>query len=354
VSETFGLLQLEGEHRKKGILALVPDAWITPQSTVTDWDIVPAPYEILAEKDGFVIFHRPFNAVIPVQFASRDALNDALSQLLIGGVVKGGDADFTHQHQPFKLLAPFSISVLPTRPVLGTEVDDLQATEAIDTAYEFIEGFTPVPRELYNQIVSLRMSWQATSKAASTHLYSVLSSLPIHRFALESLNGAPRDMSDVADVVAELRGCYQELGMLTETELYDRFDSYQSECHFVNGWGTSRDDDFLLYLIGQAASKDDLEGEAAREVGRIAAFLALLGQPLRIGVCKLGDDLANLLGEFRHGRPFHEIGISGQGFIPRPSASVGADQRGLAEHLWQLNCFDLLRAKRHSATPHES
>lgn len=280
VKEKFGLLQLKGEQRKQGILALVPEAWTTPLSAVADWDVVPVPYEVRAEMDGFTIFHRPFNAVIPARFTSRDALNDALSLLLIGGVVKGGDADFTHQHQPFKLLAPFSTSELPQRPDIGAEVDGPQATKALDTC-GFIDGFAPLSRDLYDQIVSLRMSWQAASKVASDRVYSALSSLPIDRFALESLNGAQRDMSDVAEVVAELRGHYPELGMLTDTELYDRFDSYQSECCFINGWDATRDDEFLLYLLGQAASKDDLDGDSAREVGRIAAFLALSGMEMQ-------------------------------------------------------------------------
>ncbi len=277
VKEKFGLLQLTGEERKQGILALVPEAWTTPLSAVADWDVVPVPYEVRAEKDGFTIFHRPFNAVIPTRFMSRDALNDALSLLLIGGVVKGGDADFTHHHQPFKLLAPFSISELPPRPDIGVDVAHLQVTQPLDADSGFIDGFAPLPHDLYNQIVSLRMSWQAASRVASDRVYSALPVLNIHRFTLEVLNGAQRDMSDVAEVVGELRGHYPELGMLTETELYDRFDSYQSECCFINGWDASRDDEFLLYLIGLAASKDDLDGDAAREVGRIAAFLALNG-----------------------------------------------------------------------------
>lgn len=279
VNEKLASLPLEGDQRKQAILSLVPEAWVTPHSAVSDWGVVPEPYKVENEDGRFYIRHSAFNAQIPTFFESREALNKALSLILIGGVVDGGAADFSYQGQPFKLIAPFCPSSLPSLPDFGADLGAQDPADLLDPAPLFIDGFPPLTQEKYIQICGLKESWERTTNAAIAHVFASLSSLPtqLQHFALDTLVGTESDMSGVGDCVSDLRAHYPELTMLTDSALYDGYDSYQGECRYIRGWDVYRDDDFLFYLIGQAVSDRKLEGEVALDVGRSAVFFSMQG-----------------------------------------------------------------------------
>lgn len=277
VKETLALRPLEGEQRKQTILSLVPEAFVTFQSAVSDWDVVPEPYKVKEEGGRFYILHSAFNALIPTSFESRDELNKALSLILSGGIVGGVEADFTYQGQSFKLVAPLCPSALPPHPDFGDgfvvqDPDDLR-----DPAPDFIEGCPLLTREQYTRILNLQALWKGEINAAIAHVYTSSSPLPINLFALDILNVTEPDMSDMGEVMTALRAHYPELAILTDSELYERYDNYQRECRYIGGWDVYRDDDFLCYLIGQVVSTGKLEGDNARDVGRAALFFAMQG-----------------------------------------------------------------------------
>ncbi len=251
--------------------------------------MVPSPHEVRSEQSGFAIEHRPFNAMIPCHYATRGDLNKALSLQLIGGVIEViGKTDFTYKNQPFKLLESFDLATLPARPELRT--DDLSA---YGWPYGFggsgfTAGFTPVSNALYLEIVALKDSWTETTGKArkfvaqASNLWGLAAA-----FSLTNLNTQDSG-TDQIDEIAELRALYPELPMLTDVELHARFDDYQSDCNYINGWTANRDDGFLMYLLGQLACEGKQDGHTSKEVGQIVAYAALRGattdEALTLGV----------------------------------------------------------------------
>ncbi len=290
VKSTAGVLELEGEARRCAVRDLCAQAWVSPTEAVAEWDVVPVPYEVRVDGSWRSIVHRPFSARIPQRFATQEALQEALSLLLIGGVVAGEEQpDFVYAQQGFKLVESFSADSLPPRPTFPASLDDAASSGgAWRLPQPFVAGFTPVNQGQYDHIATLATSWRAATRAAqdavarADGLWGLATAFP-----LASLNDVHRNPEiEIAEDVAALRELYPELTVLSDTELYARFDWYQSECCYINGWDASRDDEFLLYLIGCLAP-GELGGDGAKELGSIAAFAALNGAGVE-GALKFG------------------------------------------------------------------
>jgi len=280
VKDEPGFSNLPEAERKQRILELFDKAWVTPAAAVEEWDIVPDPYKVL-EFVGmapfhFAIYHRAFNASIPKHYATREDVNEALSLLLIGEVITSTEpVDFTYRNQGFKLLESFSLDKLPPRPELGTEDLPSGNEPYSGLSFEFVDGFEPISKETHHQLTVLASTWhQAIGKAVQFAYRSAAQWSIAAKFPLAALNRSST-ANDENEELAALRTLYPELKALTDAELYNRFDSYQSECLANNGWDAIRDDDFLLYLLGRLASNEGLKGDDAREAGAIVAYTAL-------------------------------------------------------------------------------
>ncbi|MGS0567119.1 hypothetical protein [Xanthomonas oryzae] len=283
------LVQLVEEHQKLEsdlpladlARSLIAEATVSAKEAVEKWDVVPEPYEIAKHPtSGFMIRHRPFNALLPGVFKSKSDVQAAFANLLIGGI-QAGNGNCAYRGQPMTLCDPLDITLLPPRPVIQCleRRENLSYTALGHLAYE--PGFGPISEALFDDVKELEAAWKNDStqatRYAKEHVADIWTRAATLR--LETLDDQTEVPEYGQEDFAELRPLYPELSMLSDGSLYTWFDVYQCECLYINGWTANRDDDFLFYLLGKVAGRQH-EQETAKEVGQWVAYALLRGDSL--------------------------------------------------------------------------
>lgn len=263
------------------LFELVSKAWVDPIVAVEKWDVIPEPYSVVDEADGFRIRHQAFNAVIPEIYKTTKDLNRALAHLLSGGIIEG-KGEFSYKDQFLNLYCPPFPPELPLQPALKTKELTVPAhctSYLLNTSYE--PGFSPLAHSEFNHIRSLELAWRDTSAAVSLFMKCNeidLWSAATHFHFERMVHSDKHHVHKLDTDVILLRKCYPELDAMSSHSLYNWFGDYQGECRYLGCSSTSHDDGFLRYMLGQLASGGTLRGMSAVEVGTYAAFVYLTGE----------------------------------------------------------------------------
>jgi|GEM_PF-1722521 len=276
-------------------LRLLPDAFVTPMAAVTDWNVMPQPYQLVGVAGRKVIRHGPFDTNLPGTFKDEADAAPALANLLVGGV-QAGREDFEYRGQPMTLCNPLDPILLPVRPDFrfAAMPADIEYAYTALGRVNFEAGFDPIPESLFTQVKELEATWVHHRESATAMARDGAATLwaTTHMLSLASLNKSasippehdPDDEDE--DPVPALRSFYPELNMLSDGNLYWLFDAYQTDCgHIRSGWMASRDDKFLFYLLGKiavATGDDDLGDNALQMVGTMVAYALLRGDDLHV------------------------------------------------------------------------
>ena len=274
-----------GPDRAAAIFALVEEAFISPIAAVRDWGIVPRPYHVLvAAGGGFRIGHRPFDALLPGVFLEREALENALVRLLLGGTLPG-DGDFVYRGQAFEAGSGFDLAALPSVPDIGDRgpgIDhpdlDLGGTAFLPGA-PYREGFPLVSRAMFDVVAAAHCGWRWVERRALTSVGARegYPGLALDAFPLARLNdllaGSPGvDLDDIRDT----RAAFPALAPLTDAVFGQLLTNYENSCllgHNIAG----ADNGFLFFVLGVLASGGTITGHAAIEVGLMTVFSVLRG-----------------------------------------------------------------------------
>ncbi|MDQ1090660.1 hypothetical protein QE400_000073 [Xanthomonas sacchari] len=291
-------------------IQLVDEATVSAQEAVSVWNIVPEPYHVVEEgPDEFAIWHRPLNARVPETFSDKRGVQESLVKLLLGSFPLGDG----YTQLSIEPIAPEEI--LPPRPSFAPEPELSHSASCYfchghlglqDLAFE--DGFTPLTEALFDQVKSLTNSWARSMHRAALHVRDQAQNLWEHvpALGLDALNSVRAEVPSYGkDDGIALRSLYPELYMLSDGSLYEWFSGYQAECLLVNGVMPNRDDDFLLYLLGQLGQLGSVRehgGDRAKRVGEMAGYAVLRGdskdRALAFGeavVC-YDDDISTLAG----------------------------------------------------------
>lgn len=284
------LVKLVDEHQKRqpnlalADLArdLIAEATVSAKEAVDKWGVVPEPYEVAEHPEsGLIIRHRPFNARLPGVFQSTDGAKNVLASLLLGDI-QSGDGDFTYRGQPMTLCDRLDTSLLPPKPFIQRVEEPEMLGYAILRTIAFEPGFTPVSVALFDDVKERESTWTNDCTRAIRYAKKHASDIwtRAKTLQLETLDEPTDEVPEHGQQeFAELRPLYPELSMLSDGSLYAWFDSYQSECCYINGWTANRDDDFIFYLIGKVAGHQH-EQDFAKEVGQWTAYALLRGDSL--------------------------------------------------------------------------
>ncbi|MBK1674706.1 hypothetical protein CKO35_15690 [Ectothiorhodospira shaposhnikovii] len=142
---------------------------------------------------------------------------------------------------------------------------------------EYVPGFEPIPRALFDDIKERENTWIRERDNAGRYarenaevVWERAGALP-----LETLNEGVDEPPEDAQIV-ELRSFYPELHMLQDGALYEWFNWYQMDCCYMGSWTPERDNGFLFYLLGKVAIKGS-EEPRPEDVGECVAYALLHG-----------------------------------------------------------------------------
>lgn len=283
------LMSSETSSEPQKALALLEQAYVTPMQAVTDWKIVPYPFEVIGNGNYWVLHHTKFDAVIPKKFDSLVQLHEAMADLLIGRSITPDASElmepnlFYFEKQVYKSIV--SLADLPTDPL--AEWDDMTADSVEMLAVEQYHPGHPLLTEIvFTGIKEVSGKWQGKldwMHCAAEHddqAISSISFLPLKRLSAEyATTWEPEE--DDKQVIAALRGHYPELADVNDVALYFLYDEFQMACNQVSGAEPIRDTDFLFYATGTALGVDD-EGTAVRDAGKIAVYLLSENTPAEV------------------------------------------------------------------------
>lgn len=268
-------------------LSLVDAATVPALEAIEEWGVVPEAFEVkTSSPNSFAIHHRYFEAALPGAFVDKAAVHHALATLIMGGTVPGA-GEFSYRGQEMSLSAPLGLELLPVRPDIeaGSEPTFWIYSSLADV--EFEEGFSPVTKDLFEEIKSREWRWRESSAQAARQVHARAGEVwaKVSLFPLEELN-EPGELvdSDDREAVAQLRECFPELAKLSDATLFSWFDSFQRECCFIGGWSAERDDGFLFYLLGGLVERHDGAG-GGQNAGEWVAYEILRGGSPEAAMC---------------------------------------------------------------------
>jgi len=268
----------EGSQIQEQELAtqLFPEAFVTASEAVNKWNIVPVPYETVEAKPGvYKIIHRAFNSALPGTYHSQSEINSIYANILLGKAVLG-TGDFKYHGQEMNLLDNYNTSSLPSKP----EVKEVEVnTEGYTFNYldniEYENGFTPISKDLFEDIKQLESSWNKTSSGIQQYVSANLGELwkLVGKLDLKKLNDPKYEvLEDEEENSIQLIALYPELSMLTPGTLYELYDSYQLDL-YMRSWEADRNEDFVLFVLGSLSNSN-------ADSGHWAAYSVLQGESL--------------------------------------------------------------------------
>lgn len=252
--------RIKSDHSQLEAVAmeLFDKALVSPHEAASQWGIVPRPYRIVeAPNGGLMLFHAPFNARLPVLYASRVEAIPALAKILSGEIIHGRGG-FTYKSQPMVLLSPVKPDSLPPNPLThAAAACKRKPAKTLKGRFlegvEFIHGFDPVSYQDFCAIKEAEREWQRINAVIAPNLAFTESLWErISEFKLESLNSSEYLLLDHAGHrLSQLRGFYPELGMLNDSTLYNLFNIFQYSSKYNSTWSPYRDVYFAFYLLGR-------------------------------------------------------------------------------------------------------
>ncbi|WP_124205426.1 hypothetical protein [Pseudomonas aeruginosa] len=229
---------------------------------------------------------RYFEAALPGAFVDKAAVHQALATLIVGGTVSGA-GEFSYRGQEMRLSTPLGLELLPVRPDIEAGSEPAFWIYSSLANVEFEEGFSPVSKDLFDEIKSREWRWRESSTQAARQVHARAGEVwaKVSLFPLEDLN-EPGELvdSDDRETVAQLRVCFPELTKLSDAALYSWFDSFQRECIFIGGWSAERDDGFLFYLLGGLVERHHGVG-GGQDAGEWIAYEILRGSSPEAALC---------------------------------------------------------------------
>ncbi|HCA5183305.1 TPA: hypothetical protein MW242_002937 [Acinetobacter baumannii] len=259
---------------------LFPEALMTAFEAVKDWNIVPVPYEAYESSPGvYKIRHSIFKATLPAEFKSKSEVDEIFAEILLGKKVLGS-GDFNYRGQEMILDTNYSTSSLPPLPELKLEDIDNYEIYANSVLYsfnyldniEFIEGFTPVSKKLFEELKQLESSWSKSNSIVLQHVSNKIADVwkLVGQLDLQSLNNTQSEVPEnEAENSTKLVTLYPELSMLNASTLYWLFDGYQED-RYINSWEAYREDDFIFYFLSALTKTNS-------DLGHWAAYSLLKG-----------------------------------------------------------------------------
>jgi hypothetical protein len=258
------------------------EATVTANEAVTDWNIIPVPYELAPYSlNGFMIRHKPFNAMLPIVFKTEKDAQEVLAKLILESV-PFDNGEFNYRGQALSLCEPLNLSDLPSRPDIQIDYPSEVHYFSSFNGLNYEVGFDPVPEALFNEIKALETSWKLDLESVEQYVQEHAADVwaLTHMLNLEALDDPTDQVPDYQqDEFSALRILYPEFPMLSAGSLFAWFDKYQSDCCYTNGWTANRDDGFLLYLIGKIAGLQ-YEQNVAIDVGKWVSYSLLRGESL--------------------------------------------------------------------------
>lgn len=293
------LMVSEKSTEPQKALELLAQAYITPMQAVTDWKIVPYPFEVIGNGNYWVLHHTKFDAVIPKKFDTIGQVQEAMTELLLGRSITPDASElmepnlFYFEKQIYKSIV--SLADIPSDPL--AEWDDM-TTDSVEMlgVEQYIPGHPLLTEIVFTGIGEVSGKWQGKldwMHCAAEHDDDAISSISF--LSLERLSAdyattwVPEE--DDKQVIAALRGHYPELSGISDAALYFLYDEFQMACNQVSGAEPIRDIDFLFYATGTALGVDD-EGAAVRDAGKIAVYLLSENTPAEALAKKIQDYVA--------------------------------------------------------------
>lgn len=283
---------------------LLPQAWVSPEVAVTEFQVMPQPYALVDIEGSVAICHRGFNALLSPRYATRADAAPALVGLLVGDTV-AGEGQFQYRGQSMTLMHSFDPATLPPRPTV--DVDYSVPSPAHPSAAPYLAGadfLAGLPMLTADTLVGLRLElerWEDTQARArevvrtgSHRLWanSVLAELTVLRRPDDSVPDYATEES------AELDKLYSELALLGSGSLFELYHSYAMSKGLRN-WTPYREDEFLFFLLTKLVPEAELKSGLARETGCMAAFSLLQGAG-RSDALRFGLECARFNGALRN------------------------------------------------------
>lgn len=293
------LMSCETSPEPQKAMALLEQSYVTPMQAVTDWKIVPYPFEVIGNGNYWVLHHTKFDAVIPKKFDTLTQLHEAMADILLGRSITPDASElmepnlFYFEKQVYKSIV--SLADLPADPL--ADWDDMTADSIEMLAVEqYLPGHPLLTEIVFTGIKEVTGKWQGKldwMHCAAEHddqAISSISFLPLDRLSADYATSWEPEEDDKHVIVA-LRGHYPELANVSDVALYFLYDEFQMACNQVSGAEPTRDIDFLFYAAGTALGVDD-EGIAIRDAGKISVYLLSENTPAEVLAQKIQEYVA--------------------------------------------------------------
>ncbi|MDF8365109.1 MULTISPECIES: hypothetical protein [Achromobacter] len=320
------------------IPSLIAGATVSALEAVTEWSIVPRPFELVTDDSGEKwIRHSELGTLLPDSYSDQETASMALARLLRGELIEG-PGDFHVRGQSMRLESPLSLDQLPPLPALDLPAGN-GSTYLGDRTIQ--SGFAPVTPQFQRDLTAAEERWVSLQQAVRERVASGMPDL-WHRAARVEwpARSDERPSDHAAEALPSLRRLYPELHRLSDVALCCLFDTYQLVCWDDYLWDAHRDDEFLLFLLAQILPTEDGNGTrgdcfSILENGRWIGAALLQGATTMQAIAIAREAQA-------YGRAFHKL-------LWRVRTAMGFLQRvptGLVEPLKIKTFIDLVAGAR--------
>ena len=268
----------------------LPDAWMSAQKAVVDFEIVPRPYSLIEIDGKLTILHEPFNAVLPPRFDTESKRYQALAKLLLGERLPGV-GEFVFRGQAMTRLNPPNLNLLSIKPELGSlpepEPRSFPRTRLQDIKYH--PELPLLSEQQFEQIKAVEITWKKGKAAISEIVNAQLGEL--WQILPEFVSLLPQDDDEIPDYILvdedeeerlrQWRSLYPELQELSDSSFYWLLDSYQEGKEPKNWywWSVpSRDEQWVFDLLGSLVESTEIEN--TEEIGIFIGYALLSGKEL--------------------------------------------------------------------------
>lgn len=310
-------LPFDGSSRKAALeqaaLRLLPDAYVSGEEAVKQWNIKPKGYTIEQAEGGFVVWNEIIHSYIPVTVAHVTEAQNLLALVLLGKIIP---TDYDAEALNF--------SARPLTAEAGTEstreglcgrafsffgqtfcfnkngknpfrLDEIlllnyfpyssEESDSRDVHPEWKDGFPLITKPEFTHLSHLAGEWDAcslkmeeliTPEQAAEFLTSLDLTQPFAPVGWET-------EADDEPLLTSIRLHYPEADSMAGADLFYAYTSFMSlvnSCRTLNVEDVYRNDQFLLYLVGQLSlSQLATPGESYDLVnaGRAAILFSLQG-----------------------------------------------------------------------------
>ena len=262
------------------ILALLPQAELTPIEAVERYGVWPSQYKPeRLSKGGYRIVHWPLNSVLPGVYEDHATLNNALARLLVGGKIEG-NAKTEYRGQPLDLIDPLAMTKVDDVPTYGAVIRDNLKPYLSLGSLSYVEGFEPISKELFDAAAEQEKTWALADLSARAYARELFAKVwPIlQNKVVDIVNTAYSEAThltaDELDEITALRRFYPELKEIHAYAVLQSLSDYHSVELGIRSTGAyEREQEFLFYLMGKATANAGVKYAIAAHGERVAYFL---------------------------------------------------------------------------------